>query len=44
MNGIVAAGVINQGLFRLPWLMDHCAEFGHLVCARLGEGAVSRVR
>lgn len=25
------AGVINQGLFYLAWLMDHRAEFEHLV-------------
>ncbi|MFF3274426.1 DUF5655 domain-containing protein [Streptomyces chrestomyceticus] len=38
------AGVINQGLFYLAWLMDHRAEFGHLVRARLGAAAASRVR
>ncbi|OKI09441.1 transporter [Streptomyces sp. CB02923] len=38
------AGVINQGLFYLAWLMDHRAEFGHLVRERLGAAAASRVR
>ncbi|MFF5372587.1 hypothetical protein [Streptomyces sp. NPDC013187] len=27
----VDAGVINQGLLYLSWLMDHRAEFEHLV-------------
>jgi hypothetical protein len=30
------AGVINQGLFYLSWLMDHRAEFQHLVRDRFG--------
>ncbi|WP_238783149.1 DUF5655 domain-containing protein [Streptomyces monomycini] len=38
------AGVINQGLFYLAWLMDHRAEFGHLVRERLGAAAASQVR
>ncbi|GCD40780.1 hypothetical protein [Streptomyces paromomycinus] len=38
------AGVINQGLFYLAWLMDHRAEFGYLVRERLGAAAASRVR
>ncbi|MFB1044221.1 DUF5655 domain-containing protein [Streptomyces chrestomyceticus] len=38
------AGVINQGLFYLAWLMDHRAEFGHLVRERLGAAAACRVR
>ncbi|GAA2255041.1 DUF5655 domain-containing protein [Streptomyces amakusaensis] len=37
------AGVINQGLFYLSWLMDHRAEFGHLVRERLGQPAASQV-
>ncbi|MCQ9179844.1 hypothetical protein KMT30_12580 [Streptomyces sp. IBSBF 2953] len=37
------AGVINQGLFYLSWLMDHRAEFGHLVCDRLGATAAAQV-
>ncbi|MFF3979703.1 DUF5655 domain-containing protein [Streptomyces sp. NPDC001828] len=37
------AGVINQGLFYLAWLMDHRAEFEHLVRDRLGVTAVSQV-
>ncbi|GAA2321906.1 transporter [Streptomyces caniferus] len=37
------AGVINQGLFYLSWLMDHRAEFGHLVRDRLGATAASQV-
>jgi len=40
----VDAGVINQGLFYLSWLMDHRAEFEHLVRNRLGAGAGSQVR
>lgn len=39
----VDAGVINQGLFYLSWLMDHRAEFEHLVCDRLGAAEVSQV-
>jgi predicted transport protein len=37
----IDAGVINQGLFYLAWLMDHRAEFEHLV--RLGVTAASQV-
>ncbi|MFD4786540.1 DUF5655 domain-containing protein [Streptomyces sp. NPDC058459] len=37
------AGVINQGLFYLAWLMDHRAEFEHLVRNRLGVTAASQV-
>ncbi|MFJ2184063.1 DUF5655 domain-containing protein [Streptomyces anulatus] len=37
------AGVINQGLFHLSWLMDHRAEFEHLVRRRLGVTAASQV-
>jgi predicted transport protein len=37
------AGVINQGLFYLSWLMDHRAEFEHLVRDRLGATAASQV-
>ncbi|MEV5484007.1 MULTISPECIES: DUF5655 domain-containing protein [Streptomyces] len=37
------AGVINQGLFYLSWLMDHRAEFGHLVRDRLGATTASQV-
>ncbi|MFD4611931.1 DUF5655 domain-containing protein [Streptomyces sp. NPDC058440] len=37
------AGVINQGLFYLAWLMDHRAEFEHLVRDRLGATAASQV-
>jgi predicted transport protein len=39
----VDAGVINQGLFYLAWLMDHRAEFEHLVRERLGVTAASQV-
>ncbi|MFI6468584.1 DUF5655 domain-containing protein [Streptomyces sp. NPDC050538] len=39
----VDAGVINQGLFCLAWLMDHRAEFEHLVRDRLGVTAASQV-
>ncbi|AUH44817.1 DUF5655 domain-containing protein [Streptomyces sp. CMB-StM0423] len=39
----VDAGVINQGLFYLAWLMDHRAEFEHLVRDRLGATAASQV-
>ncbi|MEU6172397.1 DUF5655 domain-containing protein [Streptantibioticus parmotrematis] len=37
------AGVINQGLFYLAWLMDHRAEFEHLVRGRLGVTVASQV-
>ncbi|AWN25008.1 DUF5655 domain-containing protein [Streptomyces nigrescens] len=37
------AGVINQGLFYLSWLMDHRAEFGHLARDRIGATAASQV-
>ncbi len=37
------AGVINQGLFYLAWLMDHRAEFEHLVRGRFGVTAASQV-
>ncbi|MEU2781819.1 DUF5655 domain-containing protein [Streptomyces sp. NPDC007110] len=39
----VDAGVINQGLFYLAWLMDHRAEFEQLVRDRLGVTAASQV-
>jgi hypothetical protein len=39
----VDAGVINQGLFYLAWLMDHRAEIEHLVRDRLGMRAASQV-
>ncbi|TFI24997.1 DUF5655 domain-containing protein [Streptomyces sp. 4R-3d] len=39
----VDAGVINQGLFYLSWLMDHRAEFEHLVRDQLGSTAASQV-
>ncbi|MEU0275037.1 DUF5655 domain-containing protein [Streptomyces sp. NPDC006307] len=39
----VDAGVINQGLFYLSWLVDHRAEFEHLVRDRLGVTAASQV-
>ncbi|MGA5169725.1 MULTISPECIES: DUF5655 domain-containing protein [Streptomyces] len=39
----VDAGVINQGLFYLGWLVDHRAEFEHLVRDRLGATAASQV-
>lgn len=39
----VDAGVINQGLCYLAWLMDHRAEFEHLVRDRLGVTAASQV-
>ncbi|KMS74138.1 hypothetical protein ACM01_15655 [Streptomyces viridochromogenes] len=39
----VDAGVINQGLFYLSWLMDHRAEFEHLVRDRFGATAASQV-
>jgi hypothetical protein len=34
-SAAVDAGVINQGLFYLAWLMDHRAEFEHLVRDRM---------
>uniref|UniRef100_A0AAU2ABJ3 DUF5655 domain-containing protein n=1 Tax=Streptomyces sp. NBC_00093 TaxID=2975649 RepID=A0AAU2ABJ3_9ACTN len=37
------AGVINQGLFYLSWLLDHRAEFGHLVRDRLGATAATQI-
>ncbi|BBC38680.1 hypothetical protein SGFS_099740 [Streptomyces graminofaciens] len=37
------AGVINQGLFSLSWLMDQRAEFEHLVHDRFGATAASQV-
>ncbi|MFC9856279.1 MULTISPECIES: DUF5655 domain-containing protein [unclassified Streptomyces] len=37
------AGVINQGLFYLSWLMDHRAEVEQLVRDRLGATAASEV-
>ncbi|CAM5326667.1 DUF5655 domain-containing protein [Streptomyces abikoensis] len=37
------AGVINQGLFYLSWLIDHKAEFQHLVRERLGAAAAAQV-
>ncbi|MER6127529.1 DUF5655 domain-containing protein [Streptomyces sp. NPDC001795] len=37
------AGVINQGLFYLSWLVDHRAEFEHLVRGRLGATAAAQV-
>ncbi|MGA5088327.1 DUF5655 domain-containing protein [Streptomyces pseudogriseolus] len=37
------AGVINQGLFYLSWLVDHRAEFEHLVRDRLGVTAAAQV-
>lgn len=39
----VDAGVINQGLFYLSWLVDHRAEFEHLVRDRLGAPAAAQV-
>ncbi|MGN9821558.1 DUF5655 domain-containing protein [Streptomyces sp. SD11] len=39
----VDAGVINQGLFYLAWLMDHRAEFERLVRDRLGATAASQI-
>ncbi|MFD6989272.1 transporter [Streptomyces sp. NPDC059943] len=39
----IDAGVINQGLFYLSWLMDHRAEFEHLVRDRLGSTAAAQV-
>lgn len=40
----VDAGVINQGLFHLSWLVDHRAEFERLVRDRLGAPAAAHVR
>lgn len=37
------AGVINQGLFYMAWLMDHRDAFGHLVRDQLGAETASRV-
>ncbi|MFF7728812.1 DUF5655 domain-containing protein [Streptomyces sp. NPDC008001] len=37
------AGVINQGLSYLSWLVDHKAEFGHLVRDRLGAAVAAQV-
>ncbi|MFI9548924.1 DUF5655 domain-containing protein [Streptomyces sp. NPDC052016] len=37
------AGVINQGLFYLSWLMDHRAEFRHVVRDRLGAAVAAQV-
>ncbi|WUH01934.1 DUF5655 domain-containing protein [Streptomyces violaceus] len=37
------AGVINQGLFYLSWLMDHRAEFRYLVRDRLGAAVAAQV-
>ncbi|MEU0164090.1 DUF5655 domain-containing protein [Streptomyces iakyrus] len=39
----VDSGVINQGLFYLGWLMDHRAEFQHLVRDRLGGTTAAQV-
>ncbi len=39
----VDAGVINQGLFYLSWLMDHRREFEHLVRDRLGVTPAAQV-
>ncbi|MFI9210163.1 DUF5655 domain-containing protein [Streptomyces sp. NPDC053253] len=39
----VDAGVMNQGLFYLSWLMDHRGEFEHLVRDRLGGTAADQV-
>ncbi|MFF3394761.1 DUF5655 domain-containing protein [Streptomyces sp. NPDC002669] len=39
----IDSGVINQGLFYLSWLMDHQAEFEHLVRDRLGVTAAAQV-
>lgn len=39
----VDAGVINQGLFYLSWLVDHRAEFERLVRDRLGAPAAAQV-
>ncbi|MFG3348627.1 DUF5655 domain-containing protein [Streptomyces sp. NPDC048018] len=37
------SGVINQGLFYLSWLVDHRAEFEHLVRDQLGATAAAQV-
>ncbi|MFG3037090.1 DUF5655 domain-containing protein [Streptomyces sp. NPDC048330] len=37
------AGVINQGLFYLSWLVDHRSEFEHLVRGQLGGMAAAQV-
>jgi predicted transport protein len=37
------AGVINQGLFYLSWLMDHRGEFEYLVRDRLGAMVAAQV-
>jgi RecB family endonuclease NucS len=37
------AGVINQGLFYLSWLVDHRPEFEHLVRGRLGATSATHV-
>ncbi|MEU5084990.1 MULTISPECIES: DUF5655 domain-containing protein [Streptomyces] len=39
----VDAGVINQGLFYLSWLVDHRAEFERLVRDRLGTSVAAQV-
>ncbi|MFE9308080.1 DUF5655 domain-containing protein [Streptomyces sp. NPDC006706] len=39
----VDSGVINQGLFYLSWLMDHRAEFQHLVRDQLGATTAAHV-
>jgi predicted transport protein len=39
----VDAGVINQGLYYLGWLLDHRVEFERLVRERLGAPAAARV-
>ncbi|GGK29209.1 transporter [Streptomyces camponoticapitis] len=39
----VDAGVINQGLFYLSWLMYHRAEFEHLVRDQFGSTAAAQV-
>ena len=39
----VDSGVINQGLFYLGWLMDHRAEFQHMVRDRLGPTTAAQV-
>ncbi|WP_069629458.1 DUF5655 domain-containing protein [Streptomyces niveus] len=39
----VDAGVINQGLFYLSWLVDHRAEFERLVRDQLGSTVASQV-
>ncbi|MEV5431706.1 DUF5655 domain-containing protein [Streptomyces sp. NPDC052701] len=39
----IDAGVINQGLFYLSWLLDHRAEFEHLVRDRFGGAAAAQV-